>query len=341
MKQYHDLLRHIQSEGKLKTDRTGTGTKGVFGYQMRFNLQEGFPLLTTKKVFLTGIIHELLFFIRGETRVIELQKNNVHIWDEWPYKGYLLKNKLPVPKTDSKEWKEGLQAFNQRLLEDPEFEKENGDLGPVYGYQWRNWPDPKGGSIDQLKNSIEMLIKSPDSRRNIVTAWNPADIDEMAKSGLPPCHLLFQFGTHLMDENERLRVWAKRLKKDFSFVEKMTMEDLDNVGAPKSYLHCLLYQRSCDTFLGVPFNIASYALLTMMVAQVCNMEPGDFVWTGGDVHIYTNHFDQVKEQLERIPRELPTMTLNPDIKDLFAFKFEDFTLTEYDPYPLIKAPIAV
>lgn len=264
MKQYLELLRHIRTNGVFKEDRTGTGTQSVFGYQMRFNLADGFPLLTTKKVHLKSIIYELLWFIAGDTNIKYLKDHGVSIWDEWA--------------------------------------DENGDLGPVYGHQWRSFPTPDGGHVDQLKNVVEQLKKNPDSRRHIVCAWNPAEVDQMA---LPPCHALFQFYV----ANNRLS--------------------------------CQLYQRSADVFLGVPFNIASYALLTLMIAQVCDYEPGEFVHTFGDVHIYRNHFDQVELQLSRTPRALPTMKLNPAKKDLFAFEYEDFTLENYDPWPAIKAPVAV
>lgn len=264
MKQYLDLLRYIQNEGVLKSDRTGTGTKSVFGYQMRFNLEEGFPLLTTKKVHLRSIIHELLWFIAGDTNIKYLKDNGVSIWDEWA--------------------------------------DENGDLGPVYGHQWRSWPAPDGRSIDQLANVVDQIRKTPDSRRLIVSAWNPAEVDKMA---LPPCHSLFQF--YVADGK----------------------------------LSCQLYQRSADTFLGVPFNIASYALLTMMVAQCCGLVPGTFVHTLGDAHIYTNHFEQVALQLTREPKPLPRMIINPEKKDIFNFVYEDFELTGYDPWPAIKAPVAV
>lgn len=264
MKQYLDLLRYIQNEGVLKSDRTGTGTKSVFGYQMRFNLEEGFPLLTTKKVHLRSIIHELLWFIAGDTNIKYLKDNGVSIWDEWA--------------------------------------DENGDLGPVYGHQWRSWPAPDGRSIDQLANVVDQIRKTPDSRRLIVSAWNPAEVDKMA---LPPCHSLFQF--YVADGK----------------------------------LSCQLYQRSADTFLGVPFNIASYALLTMMVAQCCGLVPGTFVHTLGDAHIYTNHFEQVALQLTREPMPLPRMIINPEKKDIFNFVYEDFELTGYDPWPAIKAPVAV
>ena len=264
MKQYLDLLRHIRANGVMKEDRTGTGTQSVFGYQMRFDLSEGFPLLTTKKVHLKSIIYELLWFIAGDTNVKYLQDHGVTIWDEWA--------------------------------------DENGDLGPVYGHQWRSWPAPDGRSIDQLSMVIDTIRRNPDSRRMLVTAWNPAEVDKMA---LPPCHCLFQF----------------------------------YVAGGK--LSCQLYQRSADVFLGVPFNIASYALLTMMIAQVCGLEPGEFVHTTGDTHIYRNHFEQVATQLAREPRPLPRMRLNPDVKSLFDFKYEDFTLEGYDPWPAIKAPVAV
>lgn len=264
MQQYHNLLKHILENGAKKTDRTGTGTTSIFGYQMRFNLQEGFPLVTTKKVHLKSIIHELLWFINGDTNIKYLKDNGVGIWDEWA--------------------------------------NENGDLGPVYGKQWRSWTAPNGKVIDQLKEVIDTLKKSPDSRRIIVSAWNVGELSEMA---LMPCHALFQF--YVADNK----------------------------------LSCQLYQRSADVFLGVPFNIASYALLTMMIAQVCDLEIGDFIWTGGDTHIYSNHYEQVATQLARVPRELPTMKINPAVKSIFDFKFEDFTLENYHPYPGIKAPVAV
>ena len=264
MKQYLDLLQEIMDKGVVRSDRTGTGTKSIFGHQMRFNLQEGFPLLTTKKVHLRSIIHELLWFISGDTNISYLHDNKVTIWDEWA--------------------------------------DENGDLGPVYGKQWRSWQTPDGRVIDQLSEVIETIKKNPDSRRMIVCAWNPSDVDKMA---LPPCHCFFQFYV------------------------------------AEGKLSCQLYQRSADTFLGVPFNIASYALLTMMLAQVCDYEAGEFVHTFGDLHLYLNHMDQAREQLSRTPRALPTMKINPDVKDIFGFKFEDFELVDYDPYPTIKAPIAV
>lgn len=264
MRAYLNLLDHIMKNGVDKPDRTGTGIRSVFGYQMRFDLTEGFPMVTTKKLHLRSIIHELLWFLKGDTNIAYLKENGVRIWDEWA--------------------------------------DENGDLGPVYGYQWRSWPGPNGESIDQISRLIEGIKKNPDSRRHIVSAWNPAFVDEMA---LPPCHCLFQF---YVAENK---------------------------------LSCQLYQRSADVFLGVPFNIASYALLTMMIAQVCNLKLGEFVHSFGDVHIYSNHFDQVKEQLTRDPRPLPQMIINPEVKNIFEFKYEDFKIVNYNPHPHIKAPVAV
>ena len=264
MRQYLELMRHVAERGHRKDDRTGTGTLSVFGWQMRFDLAEGFPLLTTKKLHTRSIIHELLWFLRGETNIQYLKDNKVSIWDEWA--------------------------------------DENGELGPVYGKQWRRWETADGRSIDQIAQLIEALKKNPDSRRHIVSAWNPGEIEGMA---LPPCHALFQF----------------------------------YVAGGK--LSCQLYQRSADIFLGVPFNIASYALFTMMVAQVCGYEAGDFVWTGGDCHLYVNHLEQTQLQLSREPRALPTMRINPDVKDIFAFTIDDFTLEGYAPHPHISAPVAV
>jgi thymidylate synthase len=264
MHQYHDLLERILADGAQKTDRTGTGTLSVFGHQMRFNLADGFPLVTTKKLHLKSIVYELLWFLNGDTNIKYLNDHGVRIWDEWA--------------------------------------DERGDLGPVYGQQWRSWPAPDGGAIDQMAKVVEMIKRSPDSRRLIVSAWNPADVDKMA---LPPCHCLFQFYV------------------------------------ANGKLSCQLYQRSTDSFLGLPFNIASYALLTLMVAQVTGLEPGDFIHASGDTHLYSNHLDQARLQLSRTPRKLPVMKLNPDVKDLFAFRFEDFTLQGYDPHPHIKAEVAV
>ena len=264
MQQYHDLLRHILTHGTRKTDRTGTGTISVFGYQMRFDLQQGFPLVTTKKVHTKSIIHELLWFLKGDTNIKYLKHHGVSIWDEWA--------------------------------------DDEGNLGPVYGKQWRSWEAPDGRVIDQFQDVLNQLKKSPDSRRIIVSAWNPADLHKMA---LSPCHALFQF--YVADNK----------------------------------LSCQLYQRSADVFLGVPFNIASYALLTMMIAQECGFEYGDFIWTGGDTHIYSNHLEQVELQLSRELRTLPVMKINPEVKSVFDFKFEDFTLENYNPWPAIKAPVAV
>jgi len=304
---YLDLLEHIIKTGATKTDRTGTGTKSLLGYQMRFNLSDGFPLLTTKKVPIKSIIHELLWFMRGDTNLKYLADNNVHIWDEWPYKAYLIKNKINVPKTTSDEWVNGIKEFIEKIKTDENFVKEYGNLGPIYGYQWRSWPTPNGKHIDQLTNVIEQIKKNPDSRRLIISAWNVADIDEMTKAGLPPCHCFFQF--YVVDEK----------------------------------LSCQLYQRSCDTFLGVPFNIASYALFTMIIAQICGLEPGEFVWTGGDVHLYLNHLEQADLQLSRRDdiRPLPKMKINPNKKRIEDFTIDDFELVDYNPHEGIKAPIAV
>lgn len=301
MQQYHDLLNHIMANGYDKSDRTGTGTRSVFGYQMRFNLEEGFPLLTTKKVFTKGIIHELLWFIAGNTNIQYLVQNGVGIWNEWPFQSYLKQKGLEekFPK-HSESWKAELKAFVERIKTDDTFAEQYGELGPVYGRQWRNFE-----GVDQLKQVIEDIKAKPDSRRLIVSAWNPKDIPVMAKSGLPPCHTIYQF--YVADGK----------------------------------LSCQLYQRSADLFLGVPFNIASYALLTHMVAQVCELKVGDFVHTFGDAHIYLNHLAQVNEQLQRAHRALPKLILNPAIKDLFSFHFEDITIEGYNPHPAIKAPVAV
>lgn len=298
MQQYLDLLRRIDSEGIVKSDRTGTGTKSIFGAHMRFDLEEGFPLLTTKKVFLKGIIHELLWFLKGDTNIKYLVDNGVHIWDNDAYRHYnelcIKHGVLPVTR----------EAFLQAAQEQTESPIEGyrfGDLNHVYGYQWRSWGCPDGRSIDQIKQAIDLIKHNPDSRRIIVSSWNVADIEQMA---LPPCHVLFQF--YVADGR----------------------------------LSCQLYQRSADTFLGVPFNIASYALLTMMIAQECGLRAGDFVHTLGDTHIYLNHIEQVHEQLSRTPRRLPTMRLNPAVESIFDFRYEDFSLENYDPYPAIKAPMS-
>lgn len=309
---YLELLERIMAEGVEKGDRTGTGTKSIFGYQMRFPLSEGFPLLTTKKVPIKSIIHELLWFMRGDTNLRYLAVNNVHIWDEWPYKAYLIRNNIPVPQTGSDEWNSGIKEFIQKIIDDEEFAKDYGNLGPIYGYQWRHWKTADGQEIDQLQNVIDQLRKDPNSRRMIVSAWNVGDIDEMAKAGLPPCHCLFQFYT-APSENGRLK------------------------------LSCQLYQRSCDTFLGVPFNIASYALLVMIIAQIVDMDFGDFVWTGGDTHLYMNHMEQVQTQLSRKNdiRPMPKMKINPTKKNLEDFTIDDFELIDYNPHDAIRAPIAV
>jgi thymidylate synthase len=304
---YLDLVEYIMKNGTTKTDRTGTGTKSIFGYQMRFNLSDGFPLLTTKKMPIKSLTHELIWFMRGDTNLKYLADNNVHLWDEWPYKAYLIRNKIKIPEINSPEWKSGMQEFVEKIKTDKNFAKEYGNLGPIYGYQWRNWPAPNGKHIDQLANAIELIKKDPNSRRIIVSAWNAADIEEMAKAGLPPCHTLFQF--YVADGK----------------------------------LSCQLYQRSCDTFLGIPLNIASYSLLTMIIAQICGLEAGEFVWTGGDVHLYSNHLEQAKLQLTRRNdiRPLPKMKINPKKMKLEDFTIEDFELVDYNPHEAIKAPIAV
>ena len=301
MKAYLDLLRDVYDNGIGKDDRTGTGTRSVFGRQLRCDLSEGFPLLTTKKVFLRGIIHELLWFVRGDTNIKYLVDNKVGIWNEWPFQNYLNQNGFGHISRQSCEWEDRLDEFVLKIEKDSQFAEKWGELGPVYGKQWRNF-----SGIDQLEWVVNEIKKNPSSRRLIVSAWNPAEVEEMAKAGLPPCHTLFQF--YVTSDNK---------------------------------LSCQLYQRSADLFLGVPFNIASYALLTMMVAQACDLELGDFVHTFGDVHIYNNHEEQVLTQLDRDPKPLPKMQLNPSVKSLFDFTFDDFTLTDYNPDSSIKAPVAV
>lgn len=311
MQQYHDALRQVMKQKKIRKDRTGTGTKSRMGVQLRFDLAEGFPLLTTKFVPFRVILIELLWFISGNTNIKYLVDNNVHIWDEWPYKYYLKKHRQPVPPTDSEEWKSGLKAFIERIKSDDAFAAKWGELGPVYGHQWRHWPDGKDGEIDQLRQALDTLKTNPESRRNIVSAWNVADIEEMDVAGLPPCHLMFQF-----------------------YVEPG--ED----GEPGT-LSCHLTQRSADMFLGVPFNIASYALLTMMMAQVTGMKLGELVMELVDAHVYTNHFDQVEELLSRDAYELPTVELDREVTDLFDFAPEHFKLIGYRHHERITAPVAV
>jgi thymidylate synthase len=298
MKAYLDLLRRIIDEGAVKGDRTGTGTKSVFGHQMRFDLSEGFPLLTTKKVFLKGVIHELLWFLAGDTNIGYLVRNGVHIWDNDAYRYYgELCAANGVEPISREEFLAEAEQGNASDMAGYRY----GDLNHVYGYQWRSWPRPDGRSIDQISEVIDTIRRNPNSRRMLVSAWNVAEVEQMA---LPPCHVMFQF--YVADGR----------------------------------LSCQLYQRSADTFLGVPFNIASYALLTMMIAQECGLQPGEFVHTLGDTHLYLNHMEQVEEQLSRTPRALPTMRLNPDVKSVFDFRYEDFTLEGYDPYPTIKAPMS-
>ena len=301
MKQYLDLIRHIADNGVFKGDRTGTGTLSVFGYQMRFDLQQGFPLVTTKKVHLKSILHELLWFIKGDTNIRYLVENGVGIWNEWPYQSWLRQTGADHQyEMHSDEWKAGLKEFVERIKTDEDFASQYGDLGPVYGRQWRNFE-----GVDQLAQIIDDIKTNPDSRRLIVSAWNPKDIPVMAKSGLPPCHSLFQF---YVSEGK---------------------------------LSCQLYQRSADVFLGVPFNIASYAALTMMVAQVTGLELGDFVHSFGDAHLYTNQMDQIKEQLSREPLPLPTLKINPQVNNLFDFVYDDFELVDYQSHSAIRAPVAV
>ena len=298
MKQYLNLLEKKMTEGIDKGDRTGVGTRSIFGAQLRFDLRKGFPLLTTKKVFLKGIIHELIWFVRGDTNLKYLVEQEVKIWNEWPYQKYLEANNLAqkYPKY-SKEWLEKMAEYIEKIKTDDQFAKKWGDLGPIYGKQWRDF-----GGVDQLKDIIERIKSNPNDRRMIVSAWNPPEISEMA---LPPCHCFYQFYV------------------------------------AQGKLSLLMYQRSCDTFLGVPFNIASYALLLMMISQVTKLKAGEFIHVLGDTHIYLNHFEQVKEQLKREIRELPTMKINKKVKNIEDFQYEDFTLENYNPHPSIKAPIAV
>ncbi|MDB9736867.1 thymidylate synthase [Porticoccaceae bacterium] len=301
MKQYLDLIKHIRDHGVKKEDRTGTGTQSIFGHQMRFDLSQGFPLVTTKKVHLKSILHELLWFIRGDTNIRYLVQNGVGIWNDWPYQSWLREtDQESAYPMYSPEWKAKMKEFIQCIKDDEEFAQQYGDLGPVYGHQWRNFE-----GVDQLAQVVEEIKANPDSRRLIVSAWNPKDIPVMVKSGLPPCHSLFQFYV------------------------------------TEGRLSCQLYQRSADVFLGVPFNIASYAILTLMIAQVCDLEPGDFVHTFGDAHLYSNHMDQVDELLSRETYPLPTLAINPNVDNLFDFVFEDFELLDYQSHGPISAPVAV
>ena len=307
--QYLDLLQKILDTWADRNDRTGVGTRSIFGHQMRFDLSKGFPLLTSKKVFLRAIIHELIWFISWDTNIRYLVQNDVKIWNEWAFAKYLKKTgkDTEIPRY-TPEWDEEMRIFIESIKNDESFANEWGDLGPVYGKQWRAWETKKGNVIDQMQNVINTLANDPYSRRNLISGWNVWEIEELIKdkdTAPPPCHTLFQF--YVADGK----------------------------------LSCQLYQRSADVFLGVPFNIASYALLTMMIAQVSGLQLGEFVHTFWDVHIYHNHFDQVREQLTRTPRPFPTMQIDPTVKDLFVFKYEDFTLEGYDPYAPIRAPIAV
>jgi thymidylate synthase len=301
MKQYLDLMKHIRDEGVKKEDRTGTGTVSVFGYQMRFDLEDSFPLLTTKKINLDSIIHELLWFISGDTNISYLVKNGVNIWNDWPYQSYLKQTHQEKDyPMHSKEWKDRMKKFIEQIKSDDDFAKVYGDLGPVYGRQWRDFE-----GVDQLNQVVEDIKSSPDSRRLIVSAWNPKDIPVMIKSGLPPCHTLFQF---YVSEGK---------------------------------LSCQLYQRSADVFLGVPYNIASYAILTMMIAQATGLKPGDFIHTLGDAHLYINHLEQVEEQLARVPFPCPILSINKDKDTVFNFSISDFELIDYRAHPHIPAPIAI
>ena len=301
MQAYLDLLGHILEHGTVKSDRTGTGTRSVFGYQSRYDLRQGFPLVTTKKIHWKSVVHELLWFIRGDTNIRYLVENGVRIWNEWPFQHYLESTGRAGELTKhGPAWRDALKQFTARIADDAAFAAKWGDLGPVYGRQWRNF-----NGVDQLREVVDNIRRNPDSRRHIVTAWNPADIPEMVKAGLPPCHTLFQFYV------------------------------------AEGRLSCQLYQRSADVFLGVPFNIASYALLTHLVARDCGLEVGDFVHTLGDAHLYSNHLEQAELQRTRAPRPLPRLRIADDAPDMFSLRFEDIALLDYDPWPAIRAPIAV
>lgn len=356
MLQYQDMLRHILTKGINKEDRTGTGTRSVFGYQTRYDLNDGFPLVTTKHTFFRGIIVELLWFLRGDSNIRYLLENGVRIWTPWAYKKY---QQSGGEKT--------VRDFEHAIIQDAKFAEMWGDLGPVYGKQWRKWENaefkPRGtpintkaacvtwlptvmngvegryefSTIDQITNVIERIKEKPDDRRLIVSAWNPAEVDNMA---LPPCHCLFQFYTRPMTRHQRVDYAMKRGIPVNIFREEAT-DFMDNANIPTRFLDCQLYQRSADSFIGVPFNIASYALLTHMIAQITNMAPGEFIHTIGDAHIYSNHFDQVALQLTREPLELPTLDLNPEIKNIFDFKVRDIRLGNYNSYPAIKGEVAV
>jgi len=299
---YEELLWDVYTNGAVKGDRTGTGTRSVFGRQIRYNLAEGFPLITTKRVPFGLIVKEMLWFLEGESSIKPLLEQGVTIWSDWPFRKYLVNTGQPVPEVNSADWKAQLKAFEQHVLDDEEFARQYGDLGPVYGVQWRSWPARDGGTIDQISNVVNLLKTNPNSRRIVVSAWNPADLPNMA---LEPCHALFQF--YVVDGK----------------------------------LSCQLYQRSCDMFLGVPFNIASYALLTHMLAQQCDLEVGEFIWTGGDVHIYDNHTGQVKLQLTREPRPLPKLVIKRKPEDIFSYTPDDFEVVDYNPHPAIKGEVAV
>ena len=301
MQAYLDLLGHILEHGTVKSDRTGTGTRSVFGYQSRYDLRQGFPLVTTKKIHWKSVVHELLWFIRGDTNIRYLVENGVRIWNEWPFQHYLESTGRAGELTKhGTAWRDALKQFTARIADDAAFAAKWGDLGPVYGRQWRNF-----NGVDQLREVVDNIRRNPDSRRHIVTAWNPADIPEMVKAGLPPCHTLYQFYV------------------------------------AEGRLSCQLYQRSADVFLGVPFNIASYALLTHLVARDCGLEVGDFVHTLGDAHLYSNHLEQAELQRTRAPRPLPRLRIADDAPDMFSLRFEDIALLDYDPWPAIRAPIAV